>query len=84
MELDYKTDMQKMHDVLSQEITVSGNLDPSAVFYQGTEELVRKTTRELLETYSDSYYLIPCSGCCLAPDTPEINVRAFIDEVRNG
>ncbi|MCI8852157.1 MAG: hypothetical protein HFI32_01470 [Lachnospiraceae bacterium] len=84
MELDYKTDQQKMHDVLADKIAVSGTLDPSSVFLLGTEELVRQKVRELLEIYEDSTRLIVCSGCAIAPDTPEANIRAFVDEVRKG
>lgn len=84
MELDYKTDQQRMHDVLADKIAVSGTLDPSSVFLLGTEEIVRQRVRELLSIYEDSTRLIVCSGCAIAPDTPERNIRAFVDEVRKG
>lgn len=83
MELDYKTDMQKMHDILADNTAVSGNLDPSGVFLLGTEETVRQATTKLLDTYRDSWRLIVCSGCALGPKTPEANMRAFVDTVRN-
>ena len=83
MELDYKTDMQKMKDTLGDNTTVSGNLDPSGVFLLGTEETVRRETEKLLDVYRGSHRLIACSGCALGPETPEANMRAFIDTVRS-
>lgn len=82
LELDYKTDMKKMHDILAGKITVSGNLDPSSVFYLGDECLVREKVRELLDVYSDSNRLIVCSGCALSTETPSGNIYAFVDEAR--
>ena len=83
MELDYKTDMQKMHDVLAGCTTVSGILDPSSVFLQGSPETVRKETMKLLDVYRDSRRLIACSGCALGPETPEENMKEFIAAVRS-
>ena len=83
MELDHKTDRQKMHDILADHTTVCGNLDPSGVFLMGTEENVRKETFRLLETYRDSHRLILCSGCALSTDTPERNMRVFVECARS-
>lgn len=83
MELDYKTDMQKMHDALADNTAVSGNLDPSGVFLLGTEEKVYQETKRLLDIYRDSWRLIVCSGCALGPETPEANMKAFVNTVHN-
>lgn len=83
MELDYKTDSQMMHDALADNTTVSGILDPSGVFLQGTPDTVRRETEKLIEIYRDSNRLILCSGCALGPDTPEANMHAFVSAVRS-
>lgn len=83
MELDYQTDTKKMHDILADNTTVSGNLDPSGVFLFGTEETVRRETMKLLDAYQDSSRLILCSGCALGQETPEANMRSFVDVARN-
>lgn len=83
MELDYKTNMTKMHDTLSKSTTVSGVLDPSSVFLQGSVEKVRQETMKLLDIYKDSNRLIACSGCALGSETPEENMKEFVAVVRS-
>lgn len=82
MELDYKTDIKEIYRVIGDNTALSGILDPSGVFLRGNPELVRQEVRKILETYENSYRLILCSGCALAPETPEENMRAFVDEAR--
>ena len=81
-ELDYKTDLQKMHDVFYDCKTISGTIDPSDVIARGTVQKVRKEVEKLLNIYTDSTRLIVCSGCAIGPDTSEENVREFIKTVR--
>jgi len=82
LELDYKTDVRAIHRVCGEQVTLSGNIDPSGVMALGTPDLVAAKTRELLEVYEDSPRLIVCSGCALPPATPEANMRAMINTVR--
>ena len=82
MELDYKTNPQTMHDILSKSVAVSGIFDPSGLFLLGNAGDVEREVGRLLTVYEDSYRLILCSGCALSPDTPEENVRAFVSAVR--
>jgi uroporphyrinogen decarboxylase len=82
-DLDYKSDVQVIHDKCADKVVLSGNIDPSGVLALGTPELVIETTRNLLEVYKDSPRLIACSGCALPPGTPEANMRAMIDTVRS-
>lgn len=83
MELDYKTDLNKIVEILGDNMAMSGNLDPSSVFLLGTPELVRSKTEELLSAYSKSDRLIACSGCALGTETPEENMKAFVETVRS-
>lgn len=81
-ELDYKTDLQKMHDVFHDCKVISGTIDPSDVISRGSVQKVRDEVNRLLDIYTDSTRLIVCSGCAVGPDAPEENVREFIKTVR--
>ena len=60
---------------------LGGNLDPTAVFHNGTPETVREQTQSLLEaTKSFPDYFIS-SGCDIPPATPLANIEAFYDAV---
>jgi len=83
IELDYKTDLQKIYDKYHQHITLSGTIDPSGVIGLGTKEMVEQKTIELLKIYKNSPRLIVNSGCAIPPMAPEENIRALIDTARN-
>jgi uroporphyrinogen decarboxylase len=60
---------------------LGGNLDPTAVFHNGSPESVRRQTRDLLEaTRSFPSYFIS-SGCDIPRGTPLANIEAFYDVV---
>lgn len=62
-------------------IVLAGNLDPSAVFYGGTPDIVREKTRTLLaDTAEYSNYVIS-SGCDIPPGTPLANLAAFYESI---
>ena len=82
-EIDYKTPVQKAFDVLNDQTVFTGNIDPSGVLALGTPELVRKKTTELLDVFSKTNRFIANSGCALPSFTPEKNIRAFVETVRN-
>ena len=82
-EIDYKTDVNKAFDILHDKITFTGNVDPSGVLARGTPELVRQKTIELLDIFTRTNRFILNSGCALPADTPEINLRTFVETARN-
>ena len=81
-ELDYKTDIYKIHDLYKERVTLIGNIDPSGVIALGTPELVRSVTLQLLELYSDSHYFILNAGCAIPAFTPEGNIFAMMETAR--
>ena len=81
-ELDYKTDIRKIHDLYKDRVTLIGNIDPSGVIALGTPDLVRSVTLQLLELYSDSHYFILNAGCAIPAFTPEENIFAMIATAR--
>lgn len=82
VELDYKTDINLIHEKLSDKVVLSGTIDPSGILCMGSISEVKKMTQKVLDAYSDSPRLIVCSGCALPPGTPAENIKAMIDTVR--
>jgi MtaA/CmuA family methyltransferase len=81
-ELDYKTDLRKIHDIIGPRAVFCGNLDPSGVLARGTPELVAEKTRELLTLYRDNPRFILNAGCAIPAETPPENLRTMIRTAR--
>ena len=82
-ELDYKTDITKILDIMGDSATLIGNIDPSGVLALGTPEKVREKTLELLNIYKNSNRFILNAGCAIPPTTPSINLKTMIETARN-
>ncbi len=82
LELDYKTDARRAHDVLASRATFVGNLDPSGVLALGTPSLVEQKTRELMDIFADTPRFILNAGCAIPATTPPENLRAMIRAAR--
>ena len=83
IELDYLTSIQKIHEICSDRVVFSGNINPTGIIARGSPAMVKKKVLELLELYKDSPRLILNAGCAIPPDAPEGNIRAMIDAARN-
>jgi uroporphyrinogen decarboxylase len=79
LELDYKTDINKIAQIFKDRVTLIGNIDPSGVLALGTPEQVRLKTRELIKIMGKTNRFILNAGCAIPPDTPEGNLRAMLD-----
>jgi len=64
-----------------QGIVLAGNLDPAAVFCEGTAESVGERTAALLAAADGHRNFVPSSGCDLPPGTPLENLEAFHEAV---
>jgi uroporphyrinogen decarboxylase len=84
VELDFKTDIRKIHAVCSRTTTLSGTIDPTGVLAHGTPAAVEAAVREILDVYQDSPRLIVNAGCAIPPMTPAENMRALIRAARGG
>ncbi|MCR4892179.1 MAG: uroporphyrinogen decarboxylase family protein [Lachnospiraceae bacterium] len=74
-----------MKDILPQippNILVFGNIDPSTIFFQGTKELMREKTLELLESMKDFPHFILSSGCDLPPMVSMDIIDVFFEACR--
>ena len=56
-----------------------GNLDPVSIFKDGTPELMREATLNLLDKMRPYPNFVLSSGCDTPPHTPKENVKAFFD-----
>ncbi len=82
LELDYKTDARRAHDVMKDRAAFIGNVDPSAVLALGTPQLVAEKTSELLAIFADTPRFILNAGCAIPPTTAPENLHAMIRTAR--
>jgi uroporphyrinogen decarboxylase len=83
LELDYKTDICLIHEIVNDKVTFIGNIDPSGVLTMGTPDQVRSKTRELLEMYGNSNRFILNAGCAIPANAPPENIKAMIALARS-
>jgi uroporphyrinogen decarboxylase len=82
VEIDYKTDIEKASKVFSGKSAVFGVIDPSGIFYFGTPEQVAQETKRVLDVFGGENF-VAGAGCALPSNTPEQNIRAFVETARN-
>ncbi len=83
LELDYKTDARLAHDLMKGQTVFVGNIDPSGVIALGSAALVRQKCNELLSIFSDTPRFILNAGCAIPAETPEANIFAMMECVKN-
>jgi uroporphyrinogen decarboxylase len=67
---------------VDEQIILCGNLDPTAVFFSGTEAEVEQQTLELMNATRPYRNFIASSGCDLPPGVPIQNMDMFYRVVR--
>jgi MtaA/CmuA family methyltransferase len=79
LEVDHQTDLAAACEAVPPEIALWGNLDPVGLLASSTPDDVRAEARRCIETIRAHYRrrFILSSGCTLAPETPEANLRAL-------
>jgi uroporphyrinogen decarboxylase len=65
------------------DVLLCGNLDPSAVFVQGTPGLVAELAAKRVAEMGASRRYIPSSGCDLPARAPLTNLDAFFETIAN-
>lgn len=81
-ELDYKTDAVKAKTAVGRHHVLFGNIDPSGVLARGTEEEVRRKTREIVSLWKPGGQFILNAGCAIPAITPPENVFALMETAR--
>jgi uroporphyrinogen decarboxylase len=67
---------------IPENIVVCGNLDPAAVFVNGSEGDMRAAAHRLVKATEGKKNFVISSGCDIPAHTPEANLEAFFAEVR--
>ena len=74
-------DMAEMMTKMPADVVVMGNVDPAGILRQGTPEMVRNATLEVMEKCCSYPNFVISSGCDIPPATPWINLDAFFAAV---
>lgn len=85
LELDQRTDMRDACRLIPRHMAIWGNLDPVAVLARGTPQDVVHATNEFIQTMNADGHSrhVVSSGCTLAMETPDENLHALINAVKN-
>jgi len=75
-------DLAKARTTVGRRVCLCGNVDPIAVLSRGTAEMVRAAVEHTVDTISRSGGHILNSGEMVPRDTPETNLRVFVEAGR--
>lgn len=75
-------DIEMARDIVKGRICLSGNIDPLAVLERGTPEDVRRAVERTVERVSRHGGHVLNSGEMIPRDTPEANIRTFVESAR--
>jgi MtaA/CmuA family methyltransferase len=84
LEFDHAVDIGEACRIVGPEVGLWANLDPVGVLSQGRPENVRAEARKVLYTANLAGHrrFVLSSGCTLAVETPEENLRALINTAK--
>ena len=75
-------DIEAARDIVGGRVCLSGNVDPLAVLARGTPDAVRAEVERIVRNVSRHGGHVMNSGEMVPRDTPEENVRAFVEATR--
>jgi uroporphyrinogen decarboxylase len=81
--LDALIDLAEAKRVLGDRVCLKGNIDPTAVFLQGTPETVQAAARQAIRAAAAGGGFILSPGCELPRDTPPENLAALVEVAKN-
>ena len=83
LEIDAKVDLAEAKRLTEGRVAIMGNLEPTAVLFQGTPDSVKKAALEALRAVDAAAggYILG-SGCEVVPKTPADNLRALVEAVK--
>lgn len=82
-ELDYKTNINKIHEICKNRIPFLGNIDPSGIIALGKADQVEEKARELLFIYKDTPRFIMNAGCAIPPMTLAENIERLVSVTKS-
>jgi MtaA/CmuA family methyltransferase len=83
VEIDYKTNLQAAAKAFKGKSAVFGPIDPSGIFFYGTPDRMRAEVRRVLNNFGGQNIVLG-AGCAIHKGAPEENIRAFVEEAREG
>lgn len=81
LEVDWMLDIQQARKLVTEEVVLMGNIDPSNPLVIGKPSDVDHAVKKLIED-TKGRGLIVSSGCAMGRNTPPENFRAFIEAAR--
>jgi uroporphyrinogen decarboxylase len=79
MSIDWTEDPSRVRTLTKGKVTLQGNLDPCALF--GSEECIKKLTREMLEKFGCTKGTIANLGHGMHPDHDPEKLKVYLDAV---
>lgn len=74
-------EMSEMMEKMPADVLVMGNVDPAGVLRNGTVEMVKETTKAIMEKCCKYDNFVISSGCDIPPMTSWENINAFFEAV---
>jgi uroporphyrinogen decarboxylase len=82
LSLDSLVNFPEVAKSVPSDVVLIGNINPTAVMVDESPEGVYDTTRELVESMQPFPNFILSTGCDLPPETPLVNIQAFMEAGR--
>jgi len=79
LEVDYQVDLAHYKKRVGDRVCLMGNLNPAGALFRGTPEEVAAESREAIEKAGKGGRFCLGSGCEVAVEAPEENIRAMIE-----
>ena len=76
-------DIKEAAKILTKDVVLIGNISPTKTILRGTPDDVEKEVNSLLEEMNPYPDFILSTGCDLPQETPEANIKAFIETGKN-
>jgi uroporphyrinogen-III decarboxylase len=85
LEIDHLVDLREACRIVGPDVALWGNLDPVGLLAQSRPERVERIARQTLEVMEECGHrrFVLSSGCTLALETPEANLRAMLEAARS-
>jgi uroporphyrinogen decarboxylase len=83
LELDQKTDIRRIREVLGGRCALFGNIDPVHIIHRGSPEDVEQAVGELAQHFREEPRFILNAGCAIPADAPPENIYAMIKALKN-
>ena len=81
LEVDWKLNMERAREAIPSDTVLMGNVNPSYPLVFGTPDEVEEAVHQvILQTKGRNLFI--SSGCAMGRNTPEANMKAFVDAAR--